>query len=178
MFSFGLQGSDAWHFAPHFPSDFMNDVLRPTCMVAPSNARCSGTPNHVKSHEAVVEQRVTDEDGVPVGKEHNNPFVCAQAHWVEFIDDNTETLTANIIPENALAQVDEDGNYQLFLDEIADHQSNGNAISKHDGFIISNNSENDYQRLGIVCHLEDGSTDWITSKDIGASHPLEVHKPH
>ena len=39
-----------------------------------------------------------------------------------------EVLTANIISENLLAQVDEEGHRQILLDEIIDHIQDVNDI--------------------------------------------------
>ena len=129
----------------------------------------------------MVKKRVTTEDGVPVGKEQNNPLLMdAQAHEVELIDGATEMLTANIIAENLLVQVDEDGDCQLSLDEIVDHQSNSNAMSKHDGFIVSSNSVKRKKMTATgwesCITWKDGSTDWNALKDIKASHPLACAK--
>ena len=45
-----------------------------------------------------------------------------------------EVLTANIISENLLAQVDEEGHRQMLLYEIIDHRYDVNAIGKEDAF--------------------------------------------
>ena len=50
------------------------------------------------------------------GTESTNPLVNTRAYEIEFIDGTTETLTANIIEGNLLAQVDEEGHRQILLE--------------------------------------------------------------
>ena len=56
---------------------------------------------------AIVKRRKLDDDGNPIGTESTNPLVDMRAYKIEFIDGTTEILTANIISDNLLAQVDE-----------------------------------------------------------------------
>jgi hypothetical protein len=44
------------------------------------------------------------------------------------MDGETEILTANIIAENLLAQVDEEGHRQMLIDEIEDHRITDDSI--------------------------------------------------
>ena len=53
------------------------------------------------------------------------------------MDGTTEVLTANIIAENLLAQVDDQGHRHLMIDEIEDHRNNSDAITKEKGTIIT-----------------------------------------
>ena len=55
----------------------------------------------------IVKQRKSADDGNPTGTESTTPLVDTRAYEIDFIDGTTETLTANIIAENLLAQVDE-----------------------------------------------------------------------
>ena len=55
---------------------------------------------------AIVKRRKLDDDGNPIGTERTNLLVDTRAYEIEFIDGTTETLTANIIAEHLLTQVD------------------------------------------------------------------------
>ena len=77
---------------------------------------------------ALVKRRKLDNDGKKIGTEHSNPFIDTRGYEVEFIDGTTETLTANIIVENLLAQVDEEGHRQLLLDNIIDYRKNVDVV--------------------------------------------------
>ena len=59
-------------------------------------------------HHARIKQRVFDQDGQPIGRPSNNPLLLdSRQYEVEHSDGTTEVLTANIIAENLLAQVDD-----------------------------------------------------------------------
>ena len=58
---------------------------------------------------ARVNKRVRDEEGNPVGNANNNPLLDSRKYEVEYADGHVEELTANIIAENLIVQVDEEG---------------------------------------------------------------------
>jgi hypothetical protein len=68
---------------------------------------------------ARVKQRAVDVEGRPVGRPSDNPLLDSRQYEVEFLDGETEILTANIIAENLLAQVDEEGCTMLFYRLVA-----------------------------------------------------------
>ena len=94
-------------------------------------------------HHATVKQRRVDENGNPIGSPHKNPILDSREYDVEFLDGTVETLTANIIAENLLAQVDEEGHRQLLLDEIIDFRKDSSAVPKGNDTIVTRN--------GITC---------------------------
>ena len=57
---------------------------------------------------AIVKTRKLDDGVKAVGNMNNNPLLYNRSYEVEFDDKNTEVLTANIIAENILEQVDEE----------------------------------------------------------------------
>ena len=68
----------------------------------------------------IVKRRKLDDGGNPIGAEITNPLVYTRAYEIKFIDGTTETITANIIAENLLAQVDEEEHRKILFDEIID----------------------------------------------------------
>ena len=97
---------------------------------------------------------------------------------MEFIDGHTEELTANIIAENLIAQVDEEGQRQMMMSEIMDHRVLPDAISQSQGTY-----ENRYgvkrrkittRGWEILVEWKDGSTDWVSLKDLKESYPVEL----
>ena len=58
---------------------------------------------------------------------------------MQFVDGTTELLTANIIAENILAQVDEEGRRQQMFEEILDHRVLPDAIPKSQGTYATRN---------------------------------------
>jgi hypothetical protein len=92
----------------------------------------------------IVKRCKIDEDGKSIGTANNNPILDTRLYEVEFIDGTIESITANAIAENLLAQVDAEGQRQLMIDEIIDHRSDATAIQKKDGYVINkrNNTKN------------------------------------
>ena len=78
---------------------------------------------------ARVKHRAIDDNRKPIGTLHNNPIV----DWVKYLDGRKDVLIANIIAENLLAQVDQEGHHQLMLDEITDYRKLLETISKEEG---------------------------------------------
>jgi hypothetical protein len=78
-------------------------------------------------------------DGEPIGRAHTNPLFDTREYEVEFTDGTHEKYQANVIAENMYAQVDDEGNEFILLDEITDHRSDASAIPITDGTIRSAN---------------------------------------
>ena len=62
-----------------------------------------------------------DVEGTQIEKSQTNPILDSRLYKVEFIDGNTETLSANVIAENILEQMDIEGIRKLNIDVIVDH---------------------------------------------------------
>ena len=135
-----------------------------------------GSDNELE--HATVKRRALDVDGKPYGTPNNNPLLDSRRYEVEFIDGSIEVLTANIIAENILAQVNEEGHRQLLLDEIIDHRTTKNCIKKEDGFIMTRSGQKrpklTTRGWELCVQWKDGSTNWIALKDLKDSYPLEL----
>ena len=129
-------------------------------------------------HHARVKRRALDNEGKPIGVANNNPILDSRLYEVEYIDGRIETLTANIIAENLLAQVDEHGNRHLLLQEIEDHRTTPDAITIENGTYET--------KLGLKKKIrttkgwefyvrwKGGSGDWVTMKDLKDSYPVPL----
>ncbi len=91
-------------------------------------------PHGGKASKATVVCRKRDHDGRPIGKRHANPLLDTRLYEVEFPDGTMKAVSANLIAENLLSQVDDEGRSYSILREIVDHRTNGQALSKDDGF--------------------------------------------
>ena len=58
---------------------------------------------------------------------------------VEFVDGSSQMLAANVIAENMLSQIDDEGQRQMLLDGIVDHQTLQDAIPKSQGAYVDAN---------------------------------------
>eukprot|EP00978_Attheya_sp_CCMP212_P020813 scaffold60119_cov30-Attheya_sp.AAC.1 len=82
---------------------------------------------------AKVTKRAKDDEGNPMVKVHDNPLFDSRQYEVQLHNGDMEVLTANIIAENLLLQVDDEGHRQMMLDEIVDHCILESAIPKSKG---------------------------------------------
>ena len=127
---------------------------------------------------AIVKRRKLDDECKAVGKMNNNPLLDTRAYEIEFADDTTEVLTDNIIADNILAQVDEEGNHKIILYEIIDHRQNVNAIGKEDAFtkMLNGMKRRKMSTAGwqLCIQWKYGSTYRVALKDINISYPVEL----
>jgi hypothetical protein len=71
---------------------------------------------------------------------------------VEFNDGAKEAFAANIIAENLIAQVDEEGNCFVLVKEIMGHQKGDNAMLEADSLIVTKSR---------TCHRKPKSCGWL-----------------
>ena len=128
---------------------------------------------------ATVKRRAVDVDGKPIGVASNNPLTDSRKYEVEFDDGTSEILSANIIAENILAQVDDDGHKHLVMKEIIDHRSDPKvALPISESHYVNNKGTRVNRRTTkgweLCVEWRDGSTDWIALKDLKQSYPVEL----
>ena len=80
---------------------------------------------------ARVKRRSLDVEGKPIGQDSNTPMLDTRQYEVKFLDGEIKVYTANIISENLLSQVDEEGHCHMMIDDIVDHQVMEEAIPKN-----------------------------------------------
>ena len=127
---------------------------------------------------ARVNKRVRDEEGNPVGNANNNPLLDSRKYEVEYADGHVEELTANIIAENLIAQVDEEGRRQMMMSEIIDHRVLPDAVPKAQGTYVNQygvkRRKSTTRGWEILVEWKDGSTDWVALRDLKESYPVEL----
>ena len=127
---------------------------------------------------AIVRRRLVDAEGNPTGVANNNQLLDTRQYEVEYEDGSTEILSANLLAENLLAQVDEHGHKHLLMEEITEHRSDEKAVKKQDGFytLKSGTQRRRHTTAGWDFYVtwKDGSSNWIPLKDMKESFPIEV----
>ena len=102
----------------------------------------------------------------------------SRQYEVEFVDGGTEILTANIIAENLLAQVDEYGQRSMLIEEIEDFRTTSDAISDENGTYKTKAGVERKKRTTkgweFFVRWKDGSGDWTTMKDLKDSYPVQL----
>ena len=76
-------------------------------------------------------------DEISTGEGHYNDTQEKYVYEVDYTDGRTEKLTANIISENTLSQVDSEGHHYQVLTEVTEHKRYDKAITNVNGFIKS-----------------------------------------
>ena len=95
---------------------------------------------------------------------------------VEYLDAEQMPLAANNIAENLFAQIDDDGNRQVLMDEIIGHRSNEHAMKQQDAFIVTKTGTKRRKETTkgweLLIWWKDGGT--VALKDIRESYPVQV----
>ena len=97
---------------------------------------------------------------------------------VEYLDGEQMPLAANNIAENLFAQIDDDGNRQVLMDEIIAHRSNKHDVKQQDMFIVTKTFTKRRRETTkgweLLIRWKDGGTDWAALKDIKEYYPVQV----
>ena len=97
--------------------------------------------------------------------------------WI-FSNSHVKEYAANVIAESVYAQVDDEGNSFLLLQDIIDHKKNIQASSKDDMWIKGTNGNQHMKEATkgwkLCVAWKDGSTSWEHLKDLKESHPIQV----
>ena len=127
---------------------------------------------------AKVVKRLRDKDGRPIGRASDNPILDTRVYEVEYLDGHREAVAANVIAENLFAQVDDEGNRQVFLKEIIDHRTTGKQVPPEDAFVTLKNGVKRRRQTTvgweILCEWKDGSSTWVALKDLKESYPVQL----
>src|SRR6056300_2119734 len=127
---------------------------------------------------ATVRRRIEDSEGRPSGVARSNPLIDTRRYEVEYEDGNTEVLSANLLAENILQQVDEHGHKHRLMEEISGHRKSDDAVTKDEGWIETPNGTKRRRRTTkgwqIFVTWKDGSSNYVPLKDMKESFPVEL----
>jgi hypothetical protein len=97
---------------------------------------------------------------------------------VEFPDGIVKQYGANIIAQNILEQVEDDGYFTVKLKQILDHRREGNAVSKEQRYVTTRNGQQKLRQSTVgwkfLVKYNDGKKQWIMLKDLKESNPVDV----
>jgi hypothetical protein len=127
---------------------------------------------------AQVTKHLKDKDGLPIGRANNNPILDTRMYKVEYPDGHKASLAANAIAENMFAQVDDEGNWHVLFEEIIDDRTDGMEVKQQDAFLPTRNGNKCRRETTkgweILIQWKDGSTTWVSMKDIKGSYPVQL----
>jgi hypothetical protein len=123
-----------------------------------------------------VIKRAKGKDGNPIGRRHTNPILDTREYEVQFQNQLTTEYSPNMIAENICSQCDSDGReFQLFI-KISDHKKDASAVSKDDGFTISQNGNKIPMKATrgwkVNIKWKDGTSSWVPLKEIKSSNGI------
>ena len=127
---------------------------------------------------AKVTKRLKDANGIPFGTADQNPLLDTQMYEVEFADGKKASLVANYIAENLFAEIDDEGNRQVLMNEIIDYRTNGTELKQQDAFITTKTGTKHRRETTkgweLLIEWKDGSTTWVSLMDIKESYLVQV----
>ena len=132
-----------------------------------------------QTNRAKVRRRALDHNGKVVGRYDDNPNLNSLVYECEFDNGTIREYSANMIAENMLTQVDEDGFSITLMEGIVDHRKDPEtAVSKEDAYVMTKRGQkrNRITTKGwdLLVRWKDGSEQWIPLKTLKESHPVEV----
>ena len=135
-------------------------------------------PNDGEYEPVQVVGRATGPDGKVHGNYHENPVQNTIMYDVRFPDGQVKEYAANVIAENLLSQVDDDGFTVTRVDCILDHKKDSSALPDTEMYTTN---EQGVQRIRkttrgwqLLVRWHDGSTQWINLSILKESNPVEV----
>ena len=85
---------------------------------------------------------------------------------VEFVDGEKASLVANYIVENLFAQVDDEGNRQVLMNEITNYWTIRTELKQQDAFITTKTGTKRRRETTkgweLLIEWKDGSTNWVS----------------
>ena len=127
---------------------------------------------------ARVKKGLKYNQGQPIVIAVDNPILDTRMYEVEYQDGHMAALAANLIAENLVVQVDEEGNRSVLFDEIVDVRKDGTQVLKQDAFVTTSSETQRWFKTtkGWEVNLKwkDGITTWNKLKDIKDLYPVQL----
>lgn len=126
-----------------------------------------------------VTRRAIGPDGTTTGKYDDNPLLNSIIYEVEFPDGLVREYAANVIAENLLNQVDDEGYTTTMLESIVDYNVDySSAIDKKDKYVTTRTGQKRLRHTTkgwkLLVRWKDGSETWIPLTHMKESHPVET----
>ena len=159
---------------PEADADFTPDVFYDTYLKMEL-----AIPRYVDGPDfAEVKKRLTDKDGLPIGRDHNNPILDTRMYEEEYKDGHKSSLASNSIAEKCFAQVGGEVNQQVIFQDIVYHRYVGAEVKEQDTFIMTHTGTKPRREttegVEVLDQWKDGSTAWVNLKDMKNSYPVQM----
>ena len=124
----------------------------------------------------IVKKWTHDQNGNPVWQRNPNPFLDTRSYEVLLPDGSTTVYGANIITENVMSSVDDDGNMFVLFDEIIDHQSLDKALTEAESWSETKSGTRRQKPTTkgweLLISWKDGTTSWARLADMKENFPI------
>ena len=125
-----------------------------------------------------VARRALGHDGQTCGTYDPDPFLNTMIYEVELPDGSIKEVSANVIAENILTQVDDDGFSQVMLEAIVDFKKDATAVDIKDKYVYTRSGQKRLRKTttgwSILVRWRDQTETWVKLKDLKDSHPVEL----
>lgn len=127
---------------------------------------------------ASVKRQAVDDDGRVIGVPSSNPLLDSRQYEVEYEDGTKEILTANLLAESILEQVDEHGHKHRMMEEINGHRKSDEALNEDESWYRTKNGTKRRKHTTKGWELfviwKDGSSNMVPLSEMKESFPIET----
>ena len=131
------------------------------------NAEVLLPQNGAHMRSAKVIGRAKDFDGMDISSYNPNPLLDTRVYNVMFPDGAIEQYASNVIADNILNQVDDEGKHYQLFDKIVDHKTDGTEPKERRGCLSTKGH-------WLLVDWKYGTQQWIPLKDMKELFPLET----
>ena len=126
-----------------------------------------------------VNRRSVDDSGSIIGTYSENPIMNSIVYEVEFPDGELQEYAANILAENMLSQVDDEGHNILLMRDIIDYKKDeAIAVPMEDKYLLTRSGQRRLRKTtqGWSFHVswKDGTESWVKLAELKDSYPIEL----
>ena len=125
-----------------------------------------------------VIKRSVNSDGKVIGNYNELPVLNTMLYDVQFPDCSIKPYSENLIAKNILIQADSDGLHHQLLEGILDPFKDKRAIEKKYKYFVTKRGRQSMRQTTVGWKFNvkwrDGTTMWLSLKDIKESNPIEV----
>ena len=123
--------------------------------------------------------RTIGDNGKMMGSYDPNPILNSIVYDVEFPDGQVKEYAANILAENMLAQVDQNGHSTLMMKEIVDYRKDSaTAVPMSDRYLVTPSGQRRSRKTtkgwDLLVEWKDGTQSWVKLSELKESHPIEL----
>ena len=107
------------------------------CITKPTSIWSQNPPQRGEPYPqfARVTKRPRDSNGLLTGKARDKPTLDMRIYEVEYMDGDKYSLSANLIIENMFAQIYEEGNHHVLMDDITNYWLDEATVKIQDAFV-------------------------------------------